>query len=37
MWSVDDNADALEFAPDWYKIQEMCIKAVDDYANKLLC
>ena len=27
--------DTLEFVPYRYKTQEMCIKAVDDYANAL--
>ena len=33
--AVDDNGYALEFVPDWYKTQEMCINAFDDYGNTL--
>ena len=27
--TVDDYADALKFVSDWYKTQEICIKAID--------
>ena len=29
--AVDNYTHALEFAPDWYTTQEVCIKAVDSY------
>ena len=40
---VDDNPDASEFVPDWYKIQEMCDKVADyfyialEYKSKEMC
>ena len=40
---VDDNPDASEFVPDWYKTQEMCDKVADDfyialeYKSKEMC
>ena len=33
--AVNDNASALEFVPDQYKIQEICIKAFDVFAKTL--
>ena len=29
--AVDDNPNALEFVPDWYKPKETCDKAVDGF------
>ena len=33
--AVYGNVSTLEFVPDRCKIQEKCIKAVDDYTNPL--
>ena len=33
--AVDNHAHALEFVPDQYKTQEMCIKAVDNYPSTI--
>ena len=29
--AADDNPNAIEFVPDWYKTQEMCNKTVGNY------
>ena len=33
--TVDNYAHALEFVPDWYKTQEMWIKAVKNYPSTI--
>ena len=33
--AIDGNVDALKIVPDRYKTQEMCDKAINDYANTL--
>ena len=29
--AVLENCETLEYVPDWYKSQEMCNKAIDNY------